>query len=91
MEGSMSHFYGTVEGKSGSVASRTGSKASGLEVSAKSWEGEVQIKLSHTAEGRDYIEIWAGPHGDPRWLIFNGPVALLASGNAVVTRDEEFA
>ena len=40
----MSEFYGQVVGNRG-PASRGGSRASGIHVSAQSWDGSVQVKL----------------------------------------------
>ena len=78
----MAHFYGTVLGKSGSVGSRTGSKKSGLEVQAMSWEGAVRVRLLRDEEkGRDVVEISAGPHGNAGVrTIYKGPVAELWAG-----------
>ena len=54
----MSTFYGQVSGQASTIASRRGSKNSGLRVSAQSWEGSVVTKLTEVdGEIRVSIEI----------------------------------
>jgi hypothetical protein len=60
----MAHFYGTVRGNRGE-ASRTGSKASGMRVSANGWDIGATIELSHDPKtGKDtvVISITRGSH-----------------------------
>jgi hypothetical protein len=55
----MSHFYGTLKGQAG-TATRRGSKNSGLEVVAASWNGAVIVTLSHE-QGKDCYVVAVGP------------------------------
>ena len=41
----MSEYYGQVSGMSDTVASRRGSKASGIRASAQSWKGSVIVVM----------------------------------------------
>lgn len=70
----MAHFYGTIHGSRG-PASRCGTKASDLNVTAASWEGAITVRL-YEHNGQDCARIsfqrW---HGSGRDLtIYNGPV-----------------
>ena len=71
----MAHFYGTLQGNRGR-ASRLGSKDSGLDVTAASWEGSVRVYLRHE-KGVDTafvsLEPWYGK-GESR-VLYNGPVS----------------
>ncbi len=51
----MAHFYGTLRGARG-PATRCGSKGSGLEVTAASWDGSITVRLWHD-QGRDCFEV----------------------------------
>ena len=42
----MSHFYGTIKGSRG-MATRCGSKNSGMVTIAASWNGAIEVTLSH--------------------------------------------
>lgn len=42
----MAHFYGTLQGSRGE-ASRLGTKASGLQVTAASWDGAIDVSLDY--------------------------------------------
>ena len=70
----MAHFYGTLQGARGE-ATRCGSKKGGLQTIAASWQGAVEVNLSHK-DGRDMVEVrfryWEGA-GVNR-LIYKGPV-----------------
>lgn len=48
----MAHYYGKVQGTKG-TGSRLGTKTSGMETIAASWEGAVKVTLYHK-EGHDY-------------------------------------
>lgn len=52
----MSQFYGKVTGSAKTIATRGGSKSSGLAVRGDSWDGGGEISMWHEA-GRDYIRI----------------------------------
>ncbi len=73
----MAHFYGTLSGSRGQ-ASRLGSKASGLNVVAASWQGAVDVRLWHDeATGTDMCEVSLATHhgaGTQR-LLYSGPVS----------------
>ena len=59
----MSHFYGTLQGSRGQ-ATRCGTKNSGMEVVAASWNGAVRISLHTSDDGTDYYTVvldqWRG-------------------------------
>jgi len=68
----MAQFYATMKGARG-AASRLGSRASGMSVSVKSYEGEVNVHLSHR-DGVDYAYVTLGEHsGGVRVVLYNGP------------------
>jgi hypothetical protein len=71
----MAHFYGTVQGQRGR-ASRLGSKQSGLDVTAASWQGAVSVTLREV-DGVDHATIsliqWNG--AGTRRIIYDGPVS----------------
>ena len=48
----MAKFYGTIKGARDSVATKTGTKNSGLRVSAQSWDGSVIVELWENQEGQ---------------------------------------
>ena len=70
----MAHFYGTLQGGRGRVT-KTGNKTTGLSTVAASWEGAVEVNLSHK-DGRDMVEVrfrpWRGAGAEG--LIYKGPV-----------------
>lgn len=73
----MAQFIGYVQG-SGAKASRTGTKKSGLEITAASYQGSVTVILSHNPEtGEDKavvsLDKWKGA-GTSK-LLYIGPVA----------------
>ena len=72
----MAHFRGYVQGVRG-LASRLGSKDSGLVTDAESWEGRVSVHLWHDDEaGVDMADVSLEPHhgtGESRTL-YRGPV-----------------
>lgn len=72
----MVHFRGEVTGR-GLAASCLGTRASGLRTEAQSWQGKVEVRLSHDAEtGIDYALVSLMPHegsGVCKTLYF-GPV-----------------
>lgn len=69
----MSHFYGTLQGSRGK-ATRCGTKNSGMDVTAASWEGAVQVEM-YEQQGMDCVRISVIPWGQvhfPRRVIFDG-------------------
>jgi len=73
----MSHFYGSVQGGRGE-ATRGGHKNTGLDVTAASWQGSVQVRLWFDDESgedmaRVYLEPWYG-RGEHVEL-YRGPVS----------------
>ena len=73
----MAHLYGTVNGNRG-LASRLGTKKSGLTTVAASWEGAVQVDLWHDKDNDVdmadvYLIPWKG-RGQRRQL-YRGPVS----------------
>jgi hypothetical protein len=71
----MAHFYGTIQGNRGE-ASRLGSKDSGLDVTAASWQGAVSVQL-YERDGVDYARVTLQPwHGSgTRKDLYDGPVS----------------
>ena len=73
----MAHFYGTLQGGRGQ-ASRLGSKGSGLQVCAASWQGSVHVDLDHDEEtGEDIATVRLAPwHGQGKSrILYQGPVS----------------
>lgn len=73
----MSHFYGYVQGNRGD-ASRGGSKRSGYQAVAASWQGCVKVRLWHDeATGKDMVSVdkdqWTNGAGI-RKNLYTGPV-----------------
>lgn len=69
----MARFYGTIQGARG-PASRLGHAASGLDVSACSWQGRVEVGLC-ARDDEDVVHIRAEQHGsssNPTGPIFSG-------------------
>jgi len=57
----MSHFYGTVKGNRGK-ATRCGTKSSGLEVNAASWEGSINVRIWYDEKiDKDIFEVRQSP------------------------------
>ena len=69
----MARFYGTVQGGRGE-ASRLGHATCGLNVRARSWNGEVCVRL-YAKGDVDYVRISEGSTGRD---IYSGPIAALA-------------
>lgn len=72
----MAHFRGTIQGFRGE-ASRLGSKDSGLQVTAASWQGAVSVDLFAEANGVDIARVQLYPHhghGTSR-ILYEGPVS----------------
>jgi len=70
----MSHFYGVLQGSRGR-ATRCGTRGSGMQTTAASWQGCVTVSL-YERDGRDYARVqlgrWHGAGTDQ--LIYDGPV-----------------
>jgi hypothetical protein len=61
----MSHFYGTIDGKAKNQATQCGSKNSGITTHAAGWGGAVQVRVWHDFDlGCDRFEVrqttWKG-------------------------------
>ena len=73
----MAHFYGSIRGGRG-VATRCGTKNSGYDTLAASWEGAVTVKLSYNKElDEDWATVCLSTHkgaGDDICL-YRGPVS----------------
>lgn len=52
----MAHFRGTIHSNRG-IASRLGTKKSGLRVSANGWSVGIDVNLSHV-DGKDTVTVW---------------------------------
>lgn len=72
----MAHFMGIVRGRARSLASRLGSKDSGITVEAGSWEGGVRVHL-YQHDGADYAIVsliqWHGAGANR--ILYDGPVS----------------
>ena len=53
----MSMFYGQVEGQAETIASRRGSRNSGIKTSAQSWEGSVIVRMHEGEDGEPRVDI----------------------------------
>jgi hypothetical protein len=73
----MSHFYGICQGNRGEVT-RCGSKNSGFDTVAASWEGSVRTRLWYDEEKKeDYCRVYLSPwHGSGIYkVLYEGPVS----------------
>jgi hypothetical protein len=71
----MAHFYGTLKGQAGE-ATRRGSKNSGLQIAAPSWQGAVYTYLWHDEKtGKDCYRVELGS-----WNGNGRSTQVLASG-----------
>lgn len=88
----MAHFYGRIQGNRGE-ATRMGSRASGFQAYAASWEGRVSTRLWHNEErGEDWCEVSLERHhgAGSSHLLYRGPVALYQpNGQAPEPQREE--
>lgn len=69
----MAHFYGTIRGNRGE-ASRLGSRNSGLNAYAASYQGAVDVQLGH--DEQDWADVELVPHygHGVRLSLYRGPV-----------------
>lgn len=77
----MSHFYGTVDGRAKTQATRCGTKNSGITTQAASWTGAVRTRLWHEeSTGTDMCEVSMIPwHGSGvKHVLYTGPVDRFA-------------
>lgn len=76
----MAHFYGEVEGNRQPVH-RLGTAASGLSVTAASWQGAVRTTL-YERDGVDYATVRLVPwHGAGVYrVLYDGPVRGVEAG-----------
>lgn len=70
----MAHFYGTVQGNRGR-ASRTGSKASGIETWAAAWHGAIHTEC-YDRDGQEWARIRHRPWlaGGANVTLYDGPL-----------------
>ena len=69
----MSQFYGTLDGQARTVATRRGSKKSGITATAASWSGAVRVSVSDE-DGEERFDVYMVQwHG-------RGECKLLATG-----------
>ena len=71
------HFYGTLNGQAGPPATRCGSKRSGLEAIAASWNGAVSAYVYQDDDsGQDMVQIqfrqWQG--SGRSLVLYQGPI-----------------
>lgn len=80
----MAHFYGSLQGSRG-VATRLGTKTSGLHTYAASWQGKVTTDL-YEKDGVDYATVRLAPHHNAgiSKLLYDGPVGGKRGGNKTV-------
>lgn len=76
----MAHFYGKVEGRGKTPATRLGTKTSGVQTLAASYEGAIKVSLwRNLARGEDWTSVWMtkwqGEGSDH--LIYRGPVSRM--------------
>lgn len=57
----MAHFYGTVSGRSRTMASRLGHRGSGIVTKAASWAGAVMVTL-YERDDVDFARVELVPH-----------------------------
>jgi hypothetical protein len=70
----MAHFYGSIQGQRGE-ATRLGTKASGLHVTAASWQGAASVVLYSSGDedrARVRLHPWRGSGSNV--LLYDGPV-----------------
>ena len=80
----MAHFYGTLQGQRGQ-ASRLGSKSSGLDTTAASWQGSVRVYLRYDEKlDADTVLVSLEPwHGcGISKVLYDGPIGGKASKKA---------
>ncbi len=76
----MAHFYGQLVGNGGTHSSRNGTKSTGLEAIAASWNGAVQVHLWFDEETqKDWARVQLIPWPDEdgkgtNRVLFIGPV-----------------
>lgn len=72
----MAHFYGTLNGSGKTAGTRCGTKNSGMETIAASWQGAVQTRLYVDDDGVDCALVslvpWRGE--GVKKVLYNGPV-----------------
>lgn len=85
----MAHFYGTLQGRARTEATRCGTKDSGVQVQAASWQGSIRVEVYHREElEEDWASVvmtpWQG-RGEHR-LIYDGPVDRFEPTDYVTSR-----
>lgn len=80
----MSHFYGTLEGTGTTVATRTGTKKSGLITTAAGWKGAIETEVWQNQAGDDYFRVVLKP-----WKHSGGKTISLFAGKLDATFTEQ--
>lgn len=87
----MAHFYGTLQGSRG-LASRLGTKNSGLETVAAGWQGAIKVEVWED-NGRDMYRVtlmpWQGSGGRPQMLAEGELNAALDEAEAAAAIGED--
>jgi len=74
----MAQYYGTLQGSGGSTT-RQGTKSSGLEVTAQSYQGDIEVSFTHS-NGVDVVQILVCEHDTGTGqILYYGPVKDLLS------------
>lgn len=80
----MAHFYGTVQGSAKTLANRRGTKATGISVAARSWDGSVTVGLEEH-DGITYARIGIDPASSlsSRSVLWYGKLSDLVAAGGV--------
>ena len=66
----MAHFYASINGARESIATKTGTKNSGMQAHVRGWNIGVDVRLSHE-NGKDVVRVYktSGSNGRDKNLI----------------------
>jgi len=61
----MAHFYASVNGSRETIATKTGTKKSGMSAHVRGWNVGVDVRLSHV-NGKDVVQVYktSGSNGN---------------------------
>ncbi len=79
----MAHFYATVSGARDTVATKTGTKASGMDAHVRGWDVGARIRMFHDEKtGKDRVQVYLtkGSNGDGREALLCDMDAETAAG-----------
>jgi len=79
----MAHFYGTVDGKARTTASRLGSKNSGLMVTCNGWESGVRVEANYH-ENDDMDEFIVASNGGSGMGTGCGTFAIITKEEVII-------